>query len=85
VMLSQENPQREMKSAETLGGSPVSLHIYVDDADKLFQRAIDAGSDCSGASRRTRKTSARTRWASGRRSSLPRWRTESASRTPVSR
>jgi uncharacterized glyoxalase superfamily protein PhnB len=43
VMLSQENPQWEMKSAETMGGSPVSLHIYVDDADKLFQRAVDAG------------------------------------------
>jgi uncharacterized glyoxalase superfamily protein PhnB len=43
VMLSQENPQWEMKSAETLGGSPVSLHLYVDDADKVFQRAVDAG------------------------------------------
>jgi len=43
VMLSQENPEWEMKSAETLGGSPVSLHLYVDDADKLFQRALDAG------------------------------------------
>ena len=43
VMLSQENPEWDMKSAETMGGSPVSLHVYVDDADKLFQRAIDAG------------------------------------------
>ena len=43
VMLSQENPQWDMKSAETMGGSPVSLHIYVNDADKLFQRALDAG------------------------------------------
>jgi len=43
VMISQENPQWGMKSAETMGGSPISLHIYVDDADKLFQRAIDAG------------------------------------------
>ena len=43
IMLSQENPQWNMKSAETMGGSPASLHIYVDDCDKLFQRAIDAG------------------------------------------
>ena len=43
VMLSQENPQWDMKSAETLGGSPISLHIYVDDCDKLYKRAIDAG------------------------------------------
>lgn len=43
VMLSQENPQWGMKSAETMGGSPASLHLYVDDADKIFQRALDAG------------------------------------------
>jgi len=48
VMLSQENPQWDMKSAETMGGSAVSLHVYVDDADKLFQRAVDAG--CAVAS-----------------------------------
>jgi PhnB protein len=43
VMLTDENPKWEMKSAPTLGGSPVSLHIYVDDADKLFNRAVEAG------------------------------------------
>ena len=43
VMLTDENPQWEMKSPLTLGGSPASLHIYVDDADKFFKRAVDAG------------------------------------------
>ncbi len=43
IMLSQENPEWELKSAETLGGSPVSIHLYVDDADAAFQTAIDAG------------------------------------------
>ena len=43
VMLTGENPQWEMKSAETLGGSPVSMHIYSEDCDKLFARAVDAG------------------------------------------
>jgi uncharacterized glyoxalase superfamily protein PhnB len=43
VMLSQENPQWQMKSAETIGGSPVSLHLYVEDVDKAFKRAKDAG------------------------------------------
>jgi PhnB protein len=43
VMLSQENPEWGMKSAETLGGSPVSLHIYVEDVDAMFQRAVEAG------------------------------------------
>lgn len=43
VMLSQESPQWGTKAAETLGGSPVSLHLYVQDADKAFQRAVDGG------------------------------------------
>jgi uncharacterized glyoxalase superfamily protein PhnB len=43
VMLTDENPQWEMKSPEALGGSPASLHVYVDDADKLFNRAVQAG------------------------------------------
>lgn len=43
IMLSEENPEWHMKSAETLGGSPVSLHLYVEDADAMFKRAIEAG------------------------------------------
>jgi PhnB protein len=27
----------------SLGGTPIRLHLYVDDVDELFQRAIDAG------------------------------------------
>ena len=48
VMLTAENPQWNMKSAETLGGSPVSMHIYVEDADKLFNRAVEAGCEITG-------------------------------------
>ena len=43
VMLTHENPQWEMKSAATLGGSPVSMHLYVEDADSAFQQATEAG------------------------------------------
>ena len=43
IMLSQENPEWHMKSAETLGGSPASLHIYVEDCDAVFQHAIESG------------------------------------------
>jgi PhnB protein len=43
VMLSDENPQWGAQSPETLGGSPSSLHIYVEDADALFKRAVEAG------------------------------------------
>src|SRR3954469_14916294 len=31
------------KSARTAGGSPVSLFVYVDDCDTLFNRAVGAG------------------------------------------
>ncbi len=43
VMVTDENPQWGMKSPSTLGGTATGLHLYVDDADKAFQRAIDAG------------------------------------------
>ena len=43
VLLGDENPQWGMKAPQTLGGSPSSLHLYVDDADKLFNRAVEAG------------------------------------------
>ena len=32
-----------MKSPATLGGSPVTLHLYVHDVDALFDRAVGAG------------------------------------------
>jgi len=30
-------------SPTTLGGTPITLHLYVEDVDGLFQRAVDAG------------------------------------------
>lgn len=43
VMLTDENPQWEMKSPATLGGSPVSMMIYVENVDEVFSRAVEAG------------------------------------------
>lgn len=43
IMISEENPQWGMTSAETMGGSPVSLHVYVPDVNTAFQQAIGAG------------------------------------------
>jgi len=43
VMLSDENPQWNTQSPETLGGSPVSMMIYLPDVDTAFQKAVDAG------------------------------------------
>lgn len=43
IMMGEESPNEPCKSAETAGGSPVSFYIYVEDVDKAFQKALDAG------------------------------------------
>ena len=42
-MISDENPDCASTSPETLGGSPVKLHLYVTDVDTTFADAIKAG------------------------------------------
>ena len=43
VMLGEEAPQMGASSPQTIGGSPVSLLIYVKDVDASFARADRAG------------------------------------------
>jgi uncharacterized glyoxalase superfamily protein PhnB len=43
VMLAEEYPEYGIKSAKTLGGSPVTVSLYVENADKVFKAAVDAG------------------------------------------
>ena len=43
VMLADEVPEMVIMSPEKYGGSPVSLMIYVQDVDAVFNRAIAAG------------------------------------------
>ncbi|HJW09354.1 MAG TPA: VOC family protein, partial [Holophagaceae bacterium] len=43
LMLADEFPEMGAASPATLGGSPVSLLIYVPDVDASFQRAVAAG------------------------------------------
>ena len=43
IMLAQENPKWDIKSPTTLGGTPVTIHLYVEDCDSSFKKAIDAG------------------------------------------
>ena len=43
VMLGEENPGWGALSPLSTGGNPGSLHIYVDDADAAFARAIGSG------------------------------------------
>jgi PhnB protein len=43
VMLAEENPEFGAQSPLTLKGSPITLHLYVEDADAAFERAVAAG------------------------------------------
>lgn len=43
VMLSDEQPEEKTRSPLALGGSPVSLHLYVEDVDAVFAKALRAG------------------------------------------
>ena len=43
VMLAGEFPEMNFRSPKSLGGSPIMMHLYVDDCDAWFQRAVDAG------------------------------------------
>ena len=43
VMLADESPDYGNLSPKTLGGSPVRLHMYVEDVDAFFEKAIAAG------------------------------------------
>jgi len=46
LMLGEENPAwPAFKSAETLGASPISLHLYVADADAAYAKALAAGAE----------------------------------------
>jgi uncharacterized glyoxalase superfamily protein PhnB len=49
VMLGDEFPQGECKSPQTLGGTAVSLFLYVPDVDAAFKRAVDAGATAAMA------------------------------------
>lgn len=44
IMMSDEFPEcAGALSPETLGGTTVTLHLYVDDVDSFYKRAVDAG------------------------------------------
>jgi PhnB protein len=43
VMLADEYPEQGHKSPRSLGGSPVRIHLYVEDVDAVASRAVGAG------------------------------------------
>lgn len=43
IMLADEYPEMGHLSPQTIGNSPVSILLYVEDVDQVFKQAIDAG------------------------------------------
>ncbi len=43
LMLADEFPEYNIKSARTIGDTPVTLHLHVENADEVIGRAIAAG------------------------------------------
>jgi len=43
IMLSDEFPEMGGKSPKTIGGSPVTVMVYVEDVDAVFDKALDNG------------------------------------------
>jgi PhnB protein len=49
IMLADEYPDMGYKGPKALGGSPVSLMLYVEDVDTVFNRALAAGASVKEA------------------------------------
>jgi PhnB protein len=45
IMLADEHPEIGAHGPRAVGGTPVSLHVYVEDVDTVFERAIEAGAE----------------------------------------
>src|SRR2546425_12944491 len=43
IMLADEFPEMDARSPQTIGGTPVSLMLYLEDADAVTARAVSAG------------------------------------------
>jgi PhnB protein len=43
IMLSDQNPDMDVRGPRAIGGTPMSLHVYVEDADGVIDRATQAG------------------------------------------
>jgi len=43
IMLADEFPEFGSLSPQSVGGSPMGLHIYIDNVDAAFERAVKAG------------------------------------------
>jgi uncharacterized glyoxalase superfamily protein PhnB len=43
IMMSDEFPDMGARSPNSIGGTPITIHLYVENADKIYNQAINAG------------------------------------------
>ena len=43
IMLADEHPEIGVRGPKSIGGTPVTISVYVEDVDDVFQRAVQAG------------------------------------------
>jgi PhnB protein len=43
IMLADEFPEMDIRGPKALGGTPVTMNVYVEDVDAVFDRAVNAG------------------------------------------
>jgi PhnB protein len=43
IMLADEFPEMNFRSPRAVGGTPVTIHLYVNDVDKVMKKAVAAG------------------------------------------
>ena len=43
IMLADEYPEMDVRSPRAIGGTPVTISVYVEDVDAVFNRAVAAG------------------------------------------
>ena len=49
IMLADESEAMDARGPRAVGGSPVTLHVYVEDVDTVFDHAVQAGAKVLGA------------------------------------
>lgn len=45
IMLSDEYPEMDIRGPLSIGGTSLTIHLHVDDADALLERAVKAGGE----------------------------------------
>ena len=45
IMLADEFPEMGVRGPKSVGGTPVAIHVYVEDVDATFEKALSAGAN----------------------------------------